>query len=175
MKKKLAKSTLSNLSASDTAHAPTTATPSPPAGPSHIRGADSMLSVIDDLARLARTISQDRAVHIYSKEVLLDAHVVGDGFIDKPNASDEADVDEEEHPEVQPALFVGDDNSGDVIMKGDSEYIDHGVEEEEDPASDDAEEPDCEEALQWLNSLGDHIVSYFSKDAVYSFPTSLLT
>lgn len=175
MKKGSAKSTLSNLSASDTAYAPTTAMPSPPAGPSHIRGVDSMQSVIDDLAQLAETISQDRAIHIYSKDMLLNAHVVGDGFIDKSNASDEEDMNKEGYMKVEPALFIGNNNSGDVIMNCNSEYIDDDVGEEEDPASDDAEETDCGEALQWLNNLGDHIVSYFSKDAVYSFPTSLLT
>lgn len=83
-------------------------------------------------------------------------------------------MDEEGYMDVEPSLFAGDNNSGDVIMNGDSEYIDGCVEEEEDPASDNAEETDCEEALQWLNNLGDHIVSYFSKDAVHLFLASLL-
>jgi hypothetical protein len=76
--------------------------------------------------------------------------------------------------------FAGGDNSSDVIMNGDSEYVNEGIEEDEDEEEEDldqkyAEETGCEEVVKWLNILGDQIVSYFSKDAVYSFPTSLLT
>jgi superfamily II DNA or RNA helicase len=158
-----------------TAHAPPTPTPSHPAGPSHIPGVGSMQSVIDDLARLATTISQDRDIHVYSKDVLLDAHVVGAGFVNDAKGSEETDMDEMAHIDVEPSLFAGGENSGDVIMNGDSEYIDEGVEEQEDLDQNDAEETSCEEVVNWLNSLGDQIVSYFSKDAVHSFPTSLLT
>lgn len=172
MEEGLAASTLSNLSGSHPEHALTSATQSSPAGLSHIGGVNSMQSVIDDLARLATKVSQDRAVHVYSKDVLLGTHVVGAGFIDTSPA-DEADLDEEEQMAVEPSLFVGDANRGDVTMNGDSEYIDQGVEEdeeEEDPALAAAED----QAIRWLNGLGDHIVSYLSKDAVHSFPPSIL-
>jgi hypothetical protein len=152
-----------------TAHAPPTATPSHPAEPSYIPGVGSIQSVIDDLARLATTISQDRDIHIYSKDVLLDAHVVGDGFVNDLKGSDEADMDEEARTDVEPSLFIGGDNTGDAIMNKDPEYIDPGVEEEDDMDEDDDEETGCDEVIKWLNSLKDQIVSYFSMDAVYYF------
>jgi hypothetical protein len=136
-----------------------------------------MQSVIENLARLAKTISQDRNVHIYSKDVLLDAHVVGFGFINDPKkGSDEANMDEEEPTDGEPSLFVDNDHNSDIVAKEDSVYIDEGIQEDEDLEwDDDAKVAGCEEALKWLNSLGDQIVSGFSKDAVHSFPTSLLT
>jgi hypothetical protein len=160
MEEELAASTLSKLSRSHPDHAPISVTQSSPAGPSHIGGVNSMQAVIDDLARLAKTVSQDRAVHVDSKDVLLRAHVVGAGFIDTSPA-DESDLDEEEQMAVEPSLFVGDANRGNVTMNGDSEYIDQGDEEDEEAEEDPALAAAEDQAIRWLNGLEGHIVSYF--------------
>ncbi len=120
-----------------------------------------MLSVIEDLNRLAIAISQDREVHVYSKDVLLGAHVVGDGFVNDSEDSEEAGTDEKAHPDAaELSLFVGDDDSGDVLMHGDTEYADSGAEEEEYLDQDEDGEKCCEDMVNWLNSLGDQIASY---------------
>jgi len=85
-----------------------------------------MQSIIDGLAQLDTRAAHDRAFHVYIKDVLLDAHVVGEGFIETRNAADKAAADDEEQMEVQPSLFVSNGDTGDVIMSGDSEHIDDG-------------------------------------------------
>ena len=59
-------------------------------------------------------------------------------------------------------------------MNGDSDYIDEDAEEDGEEAEEKEEDSDLEsdyqDNIKWLNWLGDQIVSYFLKDAVYSFP-----
>ena len=104
MKKGKVDLTLSHISASDAALSPSVPV-------------NSIQEVIADLTLLATTISHDRDVHVYSKDVLLDAHVVGDGFIDSLKASEEAgihqegpveaDNHQEGHLDADRPLFVG--------------------------------------------------------------------
>jgi SNF2 family DNA or RNA helicase len=150
-----------------TAQAPITVTPSHPAKPSYIPRAGFIELVIDGLARLALTISQDWDVYVYSKDILLDSHVVGEGLVDQADMDEEARAD----VEVEPSLFVGGGNTRNAMINGDDDYINlhNPAEDEMDIDEDDDEKAGCEEIIQWLNSLGPQIVSYFLMDAVYSF------
>lgn len=129
-----------------------------PAGPHDVSRASSVLSVIENLTLLAKEVSRDREVHVYSKDVLLNAHIVGQGFVEN---SVEADEDEKAYPDpAEPPLFVGDD-SGDVLVRGVAECVDPGVEEEEDLVQNEDDETSPGLVIKWLNRLGDQIVSYF--------------
>ena len=139
-----------------------------------------MQSILDGLAQLATRVSRDRAVHTYSTNVLLDAHVVGEGFVETRKAASEEAVDDEEEMEAETHVLVGDDRTGDVRIRisGDAAYIEDGGEEEEEEEEEE-ETNEEEEALftrdniiSWLNSLGGHIVGPLSKDVVHP---SLLT
>ncbi|MCJ1435725.1 hypothetical protein MMC27_005100 [Xylographa pallens] len=136
-----------------------TASPSCSTEPSHIPGVGSMESLIDDLTQLATAIPQDRDIHVHIKDVLLNAHVVGNGFVDDLRGSDKADVEEKTNVDVEPSLFIGDDSASDIDMNEDTEYVDDGGKEREDLEQDNGEEASCEEIVGWLNNLGDQIIS----------------
>ncbi|RDL39911.1 uncharacterized protein BP5553_04251 [Venustampulla echinocandica] len=111
-----------------------------------------MQSLISSLAGLAATISLDRHVHVDFKEAILNAHVAGDGFIDKSVESEDEDMDDAEQTDSEPSLFVGDGETGGAAIDGDSGGEDVEIEDPED-----TDITECDEIMQWLKGLGDHI------------------
>lgn len=143
----------------------------------------SLQSVVNDLAQLSTNIAQDRAINIYSsKNVILSAHVVGEGFIDNPNRphyNEDIVEDAAEDGEHEQSLFVGNDEEDVVLRKaGDSAYVDRGLpkEEDDDLTDDEGKEVFGKDAyiecIKFLNSLKPQIVSHCSTDAVLMLPAT---
>jgi len=115
------------------------------------------------LAQLSTEISEDREVHVYSKDVLPEAHVIGEGFIDEHETTD---ADMIKDTEVEPLLFVNETNEN-VL---DQEYFNEVVQEDQDLSQSDDLETEFD-SLKWLNGLGDQIVSYSFKTLSISSST----
>jgi len=154
-----------------------------PDSTSETQGVRSLQSIINDLTQLSANIAQDRAINIYSsKNLMLNAHVVGEGFIDnpkRPQQDGDTVEDATEEGAHEQSLFVSDDGEDEVLVKaGDSTYVDGGLPNEEDDDLTDDEGPEgfgkeaYVECIQWLNSLKPQIVSHCSTDAVLMLPAA---
>jgi U3 small nucleolar RNA-associated protein 14 len=105
---------------------------------------DRLQREVDALDALAAVIKQDRGISISYRNVLLNSHVAGQGFLEGHNDANSQDQ----------TLFVNGEDNGD---EADSAY-----EEEETAANDDEDDTDMEDEndhLSWLNGLAPYIVS----------------
>ncbi|KAF4629929.1 hypothetical protein G7Y89_g8210 [Cudoniella acicularis] len=124
--------------------------------------ASRMQSVLEDLTQLATIISKDRKVHIDSKDLLRDALVLGDGFIDT-QPDNEEEMDEGEHGEaVEEPLFMDNNRRGDITQAA---YIGDGVGGDEMVTEDDDLDLDSDTIIKWLNGLGPQIIRLHSTPA----------
>lgn len=133
---------------------------------SHSGLASSLQSVINKLAQLSVEISQDRRIHVYSKDILANAHVIGDGLISDPKHPHEHEEAESSGECEETGLFVEEDTNGDAT------YVDNGApDRDEDDLMEGFQSVDVHlyGNIKWLNSLKNQIVSLRNLDVVQNY------